>query len=26
MRVGANMLPDTKSVHDVIAYINNLKP
>lgn len=26
MRVGANMLPDAKSVHDVVAYINSLKP
>ncbi len=26
MRVGANMLPDAKSAHDVIAYINHLKP
>jgi len=26
MRVGATMLPDIKSAHDVIAYINNLKP
>lgn len=26
MRVGAGMLPDTKSVRDVIAYIGTLKP
>jgi len=26
MRVGANMLPDAKSVHDVVAYINSMKP
>lgn len=26
MRVGATMLPDTKSAHDVAAYINTLKP
>ena len=26
MKVGANMLPDAKSVHDVVAYINSLKP
>jgi len=25
MKVGATMLPDTKSVHDVVAYINTLK-
>jgi cytochrome c oxidase subunit 2 len=25
MKVGANMLPDAKSAHDVIAYINTLK-
>ena len=26
MRVGANMLPDSKSVHDVVAYISSMKP
>jgi cytochrome c553 len=25
MKLGASMLPDTKSVHDVVAYINTLK-
>jgi cytochrome c oxidase subunit 2 len=25
MRVGANMVPDAKSVHDVVAYINSLQ-